>query len=190
MNLQLLDQKLFLWFNSFHAESLNSLMIILSGQALWLPFIIWFIYLGIKKENRTRAYLFIFFLALLLICSDVTSSYLFKNMFTRMRPCRLEELKPLIYNFGQKCGGKFGFISSHASNSFALVTFSVLSLGKHMKMGWIYFILPVMVSFSRIYLGVHYPGDIAVGALNGIAFAYIFYFLLGQTYGATRKTSH
>lgn len=186
MSFQLLDQKLFLWLNSFHAESLNSLMLLLSGQALWLPFIVWFIYLGVKKENKKQAVFFIFFLVLLLICSDVTSSYLFKNIFTRLRPCRLEELKPLIYNFGQKCGGKFGFISSHASNSFALVTFSVLALKQHMKLSGMYFILPLMVSFSRIYLGVHYPGDILVGALNGIALSFIFFFFLKRTQGATR----
>lgn len=186
MSLQLIDQKLFLLLNSFHAEALNPIMLALSGQLLWAPFVIYFIALALKNEERRSAYLFIFFLALLLICSDVTSSYMIKNIFTRLRPCRLEELKPLIYNFGQKCGGKFGFISSHASNSFALVTFSILTLRRYMKIPWVYFILPIMVSFSRIYLGVHYPGDVIVGGLNGMILAWIFYGLLKRSYGATR----
>jgi undecaprenyl-diphosphatase len=189
VNLLLLDQKLFLFLNSFHAEFLNSTMLVLSGQLLWIPFVVWFVFLSRKFEERRESAFFILFLVMLLVCSDVTSSYLFKNIFTRMRPCRVEELKPLIYNFGQKCGGKFGFISSHASNSFGLVTFSVLSLRRFMKLPWIYFSLPILVSLSRVYLGVHYPGDVVVGALNGVMYAYIFAYLFKQTQGARRESS-
>ncbi len=114
------------------------------------------------------------FLLLAIIASDVTSSYLLKNIVNRLRPCREIDLKPLIYSFGQKCGGKFGFVSSHAANSIALVFFSIRSL--HFEKKWIYglWIIPVLVGYSRIYLGVHYPGDIVGGMLVGLLWAYVF----------------
>lgn len=114
------------------------------------------------------------FLILAIIASDVTSSYLLKNIVNRLRPCREIDLKPLIYSFGQKCGGKFGFVSSHAANSIALVFFSIRSLNFEKK--WIYglWIIPVLVGYSRIYLGVHYPGDIAGGMLVGLFWGYVF----------------
>lgn len=114
------------------------------------------------------------FLLLAIIASDVTSSYLLKNIVNRLRPCREIDLKPLIYSFGQKCGGKFGFVSSHAANSIALVFFSIRVL--HFEKKWIYglWIIPVLVGYSRIYLGVHYPGDIVGGMLVGLLWGYVF----------------
>lgn len=159
------DRSLFLFINSLHHESLNGIMHFLSGQALWIPFILLIVYLAFRELGKKTGALFFLFLVLALIASDVSSSYLLKNIFLRYRPCRLEDLKPLIYMFGQKCGGKFGFVSSHAANSFLIVIFSLRIL----KRKWLHlmWILPVLVSYSRIYLGVHYPGDIIGGLMVG-----------------------
>lgn len=175
-----LDQNLFLWLNGFHAESLNPVMVFLSGQFIWLPFIAFFIWKGKTSLDRKSFGLFLFFMALTLMLSDVTSSYILKNIFTRLRPCRVEELKTIIYSFGQKCGGKFGFVSSHAANSSALVLFclSVLHLPKNFRWLWV---LPIIVGLSRIYLGVHYPGDIMGGVLVGVFWSKVMVGLFGRT---------
>ena len=168
-----IDRSLFLFINSLHLEWLNPLMVFFSGGIIWLPLMLLPIWIAYSNLNKKVFFLFILFLLLAIIASDVTSSYIFKNIFNRMRPCRVSELKDLIYHFGQKCGGKFGFVSSHASNSIALAVFSLrcLQLKKHHFI--LVIILPLIISYSRIYLGVHYPGDILGGAVIGIFWALI-----------------
>jgi undecaprenyl-diphosphatase len=165
-----LDRSAFLFINSLHWPWLDGVMLILSGKLLWLPFILLFLWLGKRDLGLKGVGYFTLFLVLTLVASDVTSSYLLKNLFLRLRPCREEELRALIHLFGQKCGGKYGFVSSHAANSFALVAFGLWSM-RPPKSFLILWLLPVLVSYSRIYLGSHYPGDILGGALVGLAWA-------------------
>ena len=166
-SLNQIDHKLFFILNSWHADWLNSSMVLFSGQAIWLPFVVIILLLAFKQLGRTSFFVFLLFLVLAIIASDVTSSYLLKNLVQRMRPCRISELKLLINDFGQKCGGKFGFVSSHAANSFCIMIFSFSILQIKSKALHLLWFLPLIVSYSRIYLGVHYPGDIVGGILVG-----------------------
>lgn len=167
------DRSLFLWLNSFHHLSLDRLMLSLSGQWIWAPFILVFSWKAFRIFGKQRAKIFFLFMLLALMASDVTASYLLKNIFNRMRPCRLEGMKSLIYFFGQKCGGKFGFVSSHAANSVAIVFYSLTTL--KLKHYWhLLWLVPLIVSYSRIYLGVHYPGDILGGAIVGLIWGFVF----------------
>lgn len=148
-------------------------MLLLSGQLIWLPVVGLAFYLAWKENSKREFGLFLLFLLLAVVASDVTSSYVLKNIFTRLRPCREVELLPLIYNFGQKCGGRFGFVSSHAANSFTLVTFTIGALISKKKGLHLFWIMPLLVSYSRIYLGVHYPGDVIAGATVGLFWGFI-----------------
>jgi undecaprenyl-diphosphatase len=162
-----LDKKLFLFLNSLNHELLNPLMVFISTKTFWLPIIFLIIVTILKKLNRLNSSIFLLFFVLTLVASDVTSSYVLKNIFLRLRPCRDPNLTQLIYDFGQRCGGKFGFVSSHASNSIAFVLFFLSAL--NLKRFWYFLIaLPLLVGYSRIYLGVHFPGDIAGGFIVGI----------------------
>ena len=176
-----IDTNLFFLINSLHASWLNPIMVFFSSQLIWIPFVIFILYAAFKELPKTQFYLFLLFLLFAIIASDVTSSYILKNFFKRLRPCRLEDIKLLMNSFGQKCGGRFGFVSSHAANSFAILTLSFLALKKLKGLFNLIWLLPLIVSYSRIYLGVHYPGDILGGALVGISWGCIYVLLLKQT---------
>jgi len=181
-----LDRILFLYLNSFHHSFLNPIMKILSGQFIWAPFILFFVFHSYKSVGIKGTLLFLLFLCLTMTASDVTSSYILKNFVGRLRPCKEIELTHLIYSFGQKCGGRFGFVSSHAANSVALVLFSSRILSFKKQWLFILWTMPGLVAFSRIYLGVHYPGDILGGILVGLIWGMIFSELLRISQGASR----
>jgi undecaprenyl-diphosphatase len=183
--LQSLDRSFFLLLNGWNASVLNLPMTILSGQAIWIPFLCFIGWLAHRELDHKSFGIFFLFLLLAIIASDVTSSYLLKNIVQRLRPCRLDELKPLINNFGQKCGGRFGFVSSHAANSFCLLMFSYVSLGLRTWRFHILWLLALLVSYSRIYLGVHYPGDILGGIIVGCAWAVV----LGKLFRLRSKST-
>jgi len=185
-----LDHSLFLFLNSFHSTALDPIMVFFSGQMIWIPLIAYFLWNSLKINGKRGTLLFGLFLFLCLIAIDVTSSYILKNAFERLRPCRQVELISQIYSFGQKCGGKYGFVSSHASNSMALMTFSlrVLPLSRNLKYGL--FFIPLMVGLSRIYLGVHFPGDILGGMTVGFIWASLLSYFYKEAQGASLNLSH
>lgn len=109
---------------------------------------------------------------LTILLADQVSSGLMKPYFERLRPCHNPELEGLLYVYG-RCGGLYGFVSSHAANTFGVATFLTLILRKKQKgIKWL-FLYAVIVSYSRIYLGVHYPLDVLFGALVGVLSAYL-----------------
>jgi undecaprenyl-diphosphatase len=186
-----IDTQLFLLINSLNIPALNPVMVFLSGQVIWVPLIIFVIYFSYQKVSKPAFYVFLLLLVLSFIASDVTASYMFKNLFQRLRPCRMAELKPLIINFGQKCGGRFGFVSSHAANSFTLLSYFFLAARPGKKILCLIWLLPLLVSHSRIYLGVHFPGDIIGGAIIGITWgAYFAWIFRNSAYGASRCNDH
>ncbi len=185
-----LDRSLFLLINSWHAEWLDESMKFISGPILWYPIILGLTYLCFTYHGKKLTALFAFFIFLAIFASDTTSSQIIKNIFMRLRPCREEDLIGLIHNFGQKCGGRFGFISSHASNTFAATIFMAKSLKLERRFFFMAMIFPVLVSYSRIYLGVHYPADILGGAAIGIMWGLFFSKVFDEYQGASREMSH
>lgn len=105
---------------------------------------------------------------LVIVLSDQISVHAFKYVFLRYRPCHNLHLQAQVH-LNDGCGGTYGFISSHAANTFALATFlSLLFKDKIKYFGIAIFIWAAFVSYSRIYNGVHYPADVAVGAIVGM----------------------
>lgn len=165
-------------------------MSFLSGQLIWVPLIGYFFWSSFKKNGKKGTLLFLLFLFLTIIATDVTSSYILKNIFERLRPCRELDLIPLIYSFGQKCGGKYGFVSSHAANSMAMILFSIRVLPLNKKIAYLLSIIPLLVGFSRIYLGVHFPGDILGGFIVGLLWSLVLSYFYQSAQGANRYNSH
>jgi undecaprenyl-diphosphatase len=140
-------------------------MYAISGIIIWVPlYMAILIFLGVK--NKKKFYVILFFIILGVILSDKGSVHLFKNVFQRLRPCHEPALSGLVHIVKGKCGGMYGFLSSHAANCFYAATISSLLIRKK----WFSISMicwAAIISYSRIYLGVHYPGDVICGAVFG-----------------------
>ncbi|MCX7987274.1 MAG: phosphatase PAP2 family protein [Bacteroidales bacterium] len=165
-----LDTELFLLLNNLHTPWLDPLMWFLSLTKVWIPFYLllaaWIVYIFRKKS-----WVILLAIGFTIFLSDRISSGIIKPTVCRLRPSHNPELQDKVHIVNNYRGGKYGFVSSHAANTFALAMFLSLLLKKR-KWSILFFIWAILVSYSRIYLGVHYPGDIIAAAILGMAIAY------------------
>ena len=168
-----LDTELFLFLNGLHVDWLDPVMTFISGKITWTPFYLVILYLVIKNYKK-QSILIIIGIVFLILCSDQISSSVFKPIFERPRPCHNEAIKDFVYLPNGHCGGAYGFISSHACNTFALAVFITNIMKKYYsKIGYVMYIWASLVAYSRIYMGVHYPGDVIVGAAVGMIVGFV-----------------
>jgi undecaprenyl-diphosphatase len=172
--LESFDRQIVLFVNAWHSPFLDEVMWFLSGRLSLLPLYLLLLIL-LKIQNSWRnTFIILSGLTLSILLADQISVHLFKNGFERYRPSHNEELKHLLHFYEVKPGeyyqgGKYGFVSSHAANFFALISF-IFPFYKEKK-NWILaglILVGILVAISRIYLGVHYFSDVFVGALLGI----------------------
>jgi undecaprenyl-diphosphatase len=168
--LQSLDTQLFLFLNSLHANWLDPVMGLITRRDTWFPaylvLIFWLIY-----SQKKQATFIIISIILAVALSDQLCSSVLKPLVHRLRPCHQPNLQGLIHMVTE-CGGQYGFCSSHAANGFALATSLMLFFGRN-KYTYLLLLWALIISYSRIYVGVHYPFDVICGALIGTGFAYI-----------------
>src|ERR1041385_3466513 len=169
-----LDKKLFLFLNSLHLQWLDPVMFYASGTFFWLPFYALLIFLIIKKYKQKDWVVLLGVTITIVLANEITST-LMKPFFARLRPSHEPSLAGMVHlvkdYFGEGLyhGGLYGFASSHAANTFGTALFVWLVLKPFYKrIGWI-FVWATLMTYTRIYLGVHYPGDILVGAIVGLA---------------------
>jgi undecaprenyl-diphosphatase len=117
----------------------------------------------------------LFFTALLILCTDQLTN-LFKVQVGRLRPCYDQEIRALVRLVKPTCGGRFSFFSGHASNSFALAVFfgSILK-STHRSLFPTLLFIAFLIAYSRVYIGVHFPLDIVIGAIAGSLIGIMFY---------------
>lgn len=166
-----LDRQLFIFLNSLGSDRFDGLWLFITKQINWLPVFILIFYLAYKHLGWRHLLLILGMIALLITLTDQTTNHLFKYRFQRLRPGSNPDLNGLIRAVQTR--KSFSFISGHASNSMAAAFFLYMVLKPYVRYMGIIFLWPLIFAYSRIYLGLHYPGDILVGYLWGIFTAMI-----------------
>ena len=180
-----LDTEAFLWLNSFHSSFFDPIMLWVTGRNSWFP--LYGILIGtIIWSQKGKSIGILLMIIFSVIISDQVCSSILKPLIHRLRPCHEPAIQDCIHLVGN-CGGKFGFCSSHAANTFALSTCLFLLFGKQFNSIKYLYVWAIIVSYSRIYVGVHYPLDILAGAGIGVlssVFCYkvYHYFLLKNSH--------
>jgi undecaprenyl-diphosphatase len=174
-----LDKELFIFLNGFHADWLDPIMLFITHTRTWIPLYIFLAYL-IVRDFKKSSWMPFLGIALAILLADQITSHVMKPYFERLRPSHEPSLKDIVHIVQEYRGGKYGFASSHAANTMATATFFFLLFGKKKKWIWLLFMWAALMTYSRIYLGVHYPGDIVVGTFVGILCAWLGYTLFSK----------
>ena len=173
--MEALDSRLFLFLNGFHAGWLDAVMVAITAMWVWIPLYALLLYMVFKQYGK-RGWWVLLAVALLILCSDQLSAHVCKPLFHRLRPCFNPELEGLVHLPKGLPGGRYGFVSSHAANTFAVAMFLTPVLRKKWRwIGWVLFAWALVSSYTRIYVGVHYPGDILAGAVLGVLIGLLFW---------------
>lgn len=173
------DESLFLWLNEMNSPVWDQIMFTISSIPFWIWFYLLLIGYSIWKYKVEGALIITGIIISVIFCDQITASFM-KPFFGRLRPSHDPEINSLVHLVNDYRGGLYSFASSHAANTFTLATYFWLNLRKKEKWPVYLFLWAAVVSYSRIYLGVHYPGDIIVGALVGIGIANLVSFAMNK----------
>ena len=181
-----IDRRLFEVLNGLHSPFFDEWMYWVSEKWVWIPLYLLVLYAVWHRLNPRQMLLFALSIGLLVLLTDQLASGLLKPWIGRYRPCRDEaDLDFMVHIVRGHCGGAYGFASSHAANFFGLAVF----VAQFFRRPWIWATalgLASLTAYSRVYLGVHYPGDVLVGALIGALAGWGIFALYGY---ALQKTA-
>lgn len=171
-----LDAKLFLYLNNLGNHTWDWVWLLITDKWTAIPLYALLLYLIFKRYGVKGTIISLVLVALLITCTDQLAN-VFKHAFERPRPCRQEGVMEYARYIAVRCG-RFGYFSAHASSNFALAIFVGLILKKaYPKLIYIMLFWALVVSYSRIYVGVHYPLDVITGMVIGAILGYCFYLL-------------
>ncbi|WP_278856643.1 phosphatase PAP2 family protein [Leyella stercorea] len=172
-----IDARLLLIVNGAHSPFFDSVMWCISGRWVWVPFYAVLAYLLFRRMSWKRASICLVTIGLIILAADQTCATLIRPEIGRLRPANLNNpLSSFVHVVNGYRGGRYGFPSCHAANTFALAVFMSLVI-RHKWFTVMMFSWAFVVSYSRMYLGVHYFGDLFCGATIGSLFAVLFYYL-------------
>lgn len=162
------DRSAFLAINGAHSDAADAFFWYVSDLRLWVPVYLLFLVVLQRRWGWRGLLWSVPVIAAMILLSDTGSVLLFKNTVHRLRPTHTPDLQALVHTVNGYVGGEFGFVSSHASNHFAIAVFMMGVFQRRPE--WMPLMLVLwasLIGYSRIYLGVHFPGDVIVGALYG-----------------------
>ena len=172
------DQSLLLALNDSNSLLWDGVMWVITDTKTWIPAIIALLYVIFKNNKFTQGLIVIVMFAIAVTAADQIASGFCKPYFARPRPAQDPDIMYLVHVVNGYRGGMYGFMSSHAANTFVVATLTSLII-RSLPFSIMMFVWAAIPSFSRIYLGVHYPGDIICGALEGCVVGVLVYLLYG-----------
>lgn len=174
-----LDHRVTLFINSLNNSFLDEVMWLISSTSFGIPFYILFVFLLIRIYNPRQIIFSLLALILVVSLCDLSAKYFFKEVFERYRPSHNLILRDQLHLVNNYTGGKYGFVSSHAANMAGL-SLMVYFFLKQRFVKIVYLLVPfvLLVSYSRVYLGVHYVSDVFVGMFLGVLISFTLYKLI------------
>ena len=169
-----LDKELLIFLNNLGSEPWDGLWLAITNQLNWAPLFVFIIYLTIKSFGWKRGGFMVLFMILLVAFSDQFTN-LIKNSTERLRPINDQEIKDVLRTLIEP--QSYSFMSGHATTSTFFSVFVVLLLKEKYKYIYLLLFFPLIFSYSRLYLGVHFPIDVFVGIIVGILFANLYFLL-------------
>ncbi|MFK7782362.1 phosphatase PAP2 family protein [Psychroserpens sp.] len=171
-----LDTELFIYLNGLGTQTWDAFWMFYTTKFNWIPFYAFLLFLFYKRLSL-KMFLFTLLVIVLMITFTDQITNLFKKVLVmRLRPCYNTEINDIIRLVKSSCGGKYGYFSGHASNSMSVAIFTSLMLrSKYKYLPYIMVVWAIIMGYSRIYVGVHYPLDVLSGMLFGILSGFIFY---------------
>jgi len=187
-----LDQILFSWINQDLANPfLDAIMPYWREKMTWIPLYAGILIISFLKFSWKKALVFIILLAGTVGVADQISSQWIKKSVKRVRPCNDQLLKKEVHLLVD-CGSGYSFTSSHATNHFAIASFIAFALFSNKKMWRILLLFWAgSIAFGQVYVGVHYPLDVTIGAILGILIGWgmlwLFWYLEGRQFMQNRS---
>ncbi len=175
-----IDKNLFLFFNGFHSDLSDQVWNWITNIPTWIPLYALLFFFLIKVFKKDSVYVIVTLLLVVLVCDQFTSTFM-KPYFARLRPCYDPVIGHLVHVV-KSCGGQFGFASGHSANSFGIAMFAFMVFRAFWRWIWLMFVWAAIVAFSRVMVGVHYPGDILAGGVLGAFFGWVIFKALSGIY--------
>ena len=176
-----LDTDLFLTLNALHTAYLDPFMKLYSGKLIWVPLYASLVYVMWRNLSWRQLLCSLICVALVILFADQMSATFIRPVVARMRPANLDNpIAPLVHIVDGYRGGRYSFPSCHAANTVGLTLYVALLL-RHRGLTFFMVTWAIITCYSRIYLGVHYPGDLLVGAVVGAVGALLMYTLYRRT---------
>lgn len=173
-----IDRDLFLAVNGWRSVALDAVLAPASNLWLWFPLYLFFLFLIQQRTGWRGLLIAVPVIAAMVFMTDTGSVLFFKETVQRLRPCHAADLRGLVHLIDDHCGGKYGFVSSHAANHFGIAAFMAGVLHGRPRWGtWLLLAWAMLIGYSRIYLGQHYPGDVIAGGIYGAAIGALFFLI-------------